>query len=75
MFQCYACSAIYQRPKQLQRHIQVAHKEIHWKCQDCDRDFFNAEELRRHQNRIHSGKGFDCVTCEQAMKINEIQAN
>ena len=75
MFQCYACSAIYQRPKQLQRHIQVVHKEIHWKCQDCDRDFFNAEELRRHQNRIHSGKGFDCVTCEQAMKINEIQAN
>ena len=47
--------------------------DIEWKCEDCEKHFLSAEELRKHENRIHSGKNFDCVSCERSLKINEFQ--
>ena len=71
---CKFCPTKFARPKQLQRHIHSVHMEVEWKCEECQRHFLSAQDLRQHEKLVHHDE-FDCVPCEAEKSFNVSQPN
>ena len=47
-------------------HIQTVHEELKCPCEDCGRQFTDANNLGRHIKVIHEGiNNFACEKCEK----------
>ena len=47
-----------------QIHQESVHKEIKYKCNECDNQFTQKGNLKTHQNSVHGGITHKCKECD-----------
>ena len=49
-------------------HLKTIHSKISQchKCEECKKEFGNAEKLKRHIKNVHEGIRYQCVSCDKS---------
>ena len=50
-------------------------KSIHEKCQDCDTEFSDTEDLKTHMENVHNAEKYDLEISEKSNKTTCIECN
>ena len=63
-FKCF-CGKLYLTKQNLQRHTEVIHQGVRFKCDECAKEFTDERNLHRHQNVKHNNHKHKCPNCTQ----------
>ena len=67
-FYCSICKRELQSRHALMKHVKL-HGAPRYKCNKCDRQFFDRTKLRRHQIVHSTEKKFKCSECQKAFVL------
>ena len=70
MEECNYCLFKFISPRKLEGHMRKSHPDIAFKCQSCQKEFFNIGDKNRHYKRVHC-ESVICPDCDKTYKFNQ----